>query len=314
MRSRPVSNPDLLDTRATIVVSAAAAVLTIRWMQGADLSFLTMDYSTWPREPWRLLTACFLHAGLLHLVFNLFWTWRFGAILEPIFGLPAMVGVYLLLALVSSGVQWGLSGPAVGLSGVGYGLFGLTWALDRHHPSYRGILDPQTTQLFVVWFFVCILLTVTGVMPIGNEAHGAGAICGGLLGLALSPFPRRRTRGRVGLAALVLVTLGIATVGRPYVMYTRVRALELSYDGYVALVAEDYAAAARALEKSVERDPSAEQAWHNLGVAYQRLGREKEAEHAFRRAADLAGELGDAPRSERRPWNERLRGLGSSER
>lgn len=313
MRSRPVTNPDLLDFRATIVVSAAAAVLTIRWMQGVDLSFLTMDYRTWPREPWRLLTACLLHAGVLHLVFNLFWTWRFGAILEPIFGLPAMIGVYLLLGAVSSSVQWGLAGPGVGLSGVGYGLFGLAWALDRHHPSYRGILDPQTTRLFVVWFFVCIFLTVTDVLPIGNEAHGAGALCGGLFGLALSPFPRRRRQGRVGLAALVLVALGVATFARPYVMYTRVRGWELSYDGYVALVAEDYAAAARYLERSVERDPGQERAWHNLGVAYEHLGRRQEAARAFRRAAELSAAPPDEGRSERVPYPDRLRGLGRDE-
>jgi membrane associated rhomboid family serine protease len=300
VRSRPVQHPDLLDFRATIVIAAAAAVLTIRTMQGADLAFLALDYRAWPQEPWRLLTTCLLHANLLHLVFNLMWMWQLGSALEAIFGLRAMIGVYLLLALVSSAAQWGLAGAGIGLSGVVYGLFGLTWALDRYHPSYGGILDPRTTQLFIVWFFLCIVFTVTDVLPIGNEAHGAGAICGGLLGLALSPWPRRRRSGRLGLAAFVLASIAVATVARPYVTYSDARPWELFYDGTQALIADEYESAARSLESAVERDPDMGPAWYNLSLAYRALGRPQDAVHAAQRAADLGTRAPDGGFAEER--------------
>jgi membrane associated rhomboid family serine protease len=295
MRSRPVEQPHFLEYQVTLLLSIAAAGLTVLWMRGNDLSFLVMDYRTWPREPWRLLTATLLHAGYLHLIFNLYWTWRFGSILEPIFGHVRMIGIYLLLGAGSSAAQWAFSGPGVGLSGIGYGLFGLSWALDRRHPSYRGVLDPGTTRAFVVWFFLCIAATFTNLMPIANEAHGAGALFGGLLGLSLSPLPRWRLRGRVGLVlATVVVGLG-CTVLRPYVNYSRTRAYELFYDGTVALQQAEFETAARCNEASVARDPDFREAWHNLGVAYARLGRVAEARRAMARAEELEATAAQRP-------------------
>jgi hypothetical protein len=121
---------------------AAAAGLSIKRLQGQDLSFLILDYQAWPDEPWRLFTACLLHVNYLHLAFNLLWTLRFGYVLEPIFGSLAMAGIFVLLGMGSMAAEWAFLQGGIGLSGIGYGLFGLTWALDRYHPSFAGSSIP----------------------------------------------------------------------------------------------------------------------------------------------------------------------------
>jgi len=287
MRPEPVVDPDPLDYRATIVICFAAAGLSFKFFQGSDLSVLLMDYPRWPEEPWRLLTACLVHADWMHLLFNLYWTWRFGQILEPIFGLFAMIGIYVFLAAGTSASEWAVSSGAIGLSGVGYGLFGLCWALHRFHPGYRGVMDEHTTRLFIGWFFFCIVATFLDWMPIANVAHGMGAVLGGLLGLSLSPFPKRSKPGRIGLATVVPLIVVLSTVGRPYVNFSRQRGWELFYDSFAAFEDEDFPGAARLLEQSVERDPGNPDAWHNLGYAYQELGLWDESTQAMAREEEV---------------------------
>jgi cytochrome c-type biogenesis protein CcmH/NrfG len=139
----------------------------------------------------------------------------------------------------------------------------------------------------VLWFFFCIVGTLTGAMPVANVAHGAGALLGGTLGLWLSPFPKRRAAGRAGLTALVAAIALLCTVGRPYVNFSAQRGWELAYDGYEALQRDDLPAALEALEASTRRDPHASYAWSTLGVVYARLGRQADAQRALQRAEEL---------------------------
>ncbi|MGH9282429.1 MAG: rhomboid family intramembrane serine protease, partial [Acidimicrobiales bacterium] len=53
-------------------------------------------------EYYRMLTAAFLHAGLLHLAFNMFGLYAFGSQLEQVVGAPRFLALYLLSALGGS--------------------------------------------------------------------------------------------------------------------------------------------------------------------------------------------------------------------
>jgi len=290
MKERPVENVDFLGFRVTILVAVAAVGLTIKFLTGRDMSALMINYEAWPEEPWRLLTACLLHGSWLHLAFNVYWTFRFGAIVEPIFGIAATLGIYILFGATSMGAEWAFLGKPIGLSGVVYGLFGLLWALDRYHPNYAGVMNQGTTQLFVVWFFFCIVATYTGMLSIANIAHGVGAVVGGLLGLSFAFREDRRRIGRFTLPVLVITIAMLSTIGRPYVNLSPYRAFELFDDSLEALKAGDYEGAAAILEEAVSRNPEFGTAWHNLGVAYQRLGRPIDAARAFSRADELGYE------------------------
>ncbi|MEM7310757.1 MAG: rhomboid family intramembrane serine protease [Planctomycetota bacterium] len=314
MRAEPVTNPDLLDLRATIVTCIAAVGLTLQWMRGADLGFLLIDYETWPEQPWRLATACLLHGGLFHLIFNVLWVWRFGQIVEPVFGLLATAGMYVLFGAGGAAAQWAFRGGAIGLSGAVYGLFALLWALDRYHPRFRGVMDEGTTRLMAVWFFFCVAATALGWLRVANVAHGVGALLGGLLGLWLSPFPARRAAGRLGLPVAVVAIALLSTVGRPFVNVSGDRAYELAIDAMQRLEREEYEDAIVLYQRAIDRREDFAHAWHNLGYCYQELGRMNEARQAFARAeairrADSALDEPDrAPAEGLMDLSDRLRG------
>lgn len=287
MRSHPVERPEFLDYRATILLCVASLILSVREFQGSDMSVLHIDHQVWPEEPWRLFTACLLHGGWIHLIFNIYWTFRFGSILEPVLGMVPMIGVVLLLGLTSSGAQWAFDGGGVGLSGVGYGLFGILWALDRYHPNFRGVLSEDLVKLFVIWFFICIIATRMGAMQIANIAHGVGAVVGGLFGLTLTPLGMKR---RVAWLILGGLTLGISlasTIGRPYVNFSEHRVWELNFDAYAALEANELNRAAELYLQAISMDEENAHSWHNLGVTYGRLGKWSKAMEAIERAEEL---------------------------
>ncbi len=112
---------------------------------------------------------------MLHLAFDVYWTWVFGTLIEMTWGHVAMFLIFALLAAGSSAAQYALVTGGAGLSGVGYGLFGMLWVLSRRNRRFADVIDQQTIRLFVAWFFICIVITYVG-FPIGNVAHGFGLV------------------------------------------------------------------------------------------------------------------------------------------
>lgn len=262
------------------------AVTVAGWAEVVDVSPLLATPHIWEGQVWRLFTSILIHADFMHLAFNLYWLWVLGSVVEEEFGHLRTLGIVLFLAIGSMAPEYALLYGGVGLSGVGYGLAGMLWVLSRRDERFRGAMDRDTAALFVAWFFICILLTVTNVYPVGNIAHGAGAVLGALLGLAVSA---RRVRGTaVALAVVVpLAAGGAALYARPYINLTKERGWELSRLGYLALERDRDREAVRHLEAAVRVDESLGTAWFNLGLAHQRLGRRKEASEAYRRAVEL---------------------------
>jgi GlpG protein len=121
-------------------------------------------------ELWRLFTSIFLHTDILHLLFNLYWFWMFGTLLERAFGHAKTALIVIFLAVGSGAFQFAIDRGGVGLSGVGYGLFGMLWVLSKYDGRFRGIVGPNITTLFVVWFFLCVATTITKIYSVGNVA------------------------------------------------------------------------------------------------------------------------------------------------
>lgn len=144
------------------------------------------------REPWRLVTSILPHGGILHLIFNLYWTWMLGRALELRVG-PVRTLIFVLVAAAgSSAAQLSFGVPGIGLSGVGYGLVFFLYSQGKHDPKFSGVVDESLRNFFLTWFFICILLTHTGALPVANAAHGAGGLIGYFWG--------RRKRSWIGPA------------------------------------------------------------------------------------------------------------------
>src|SRR5438067_12893472 len=124
--------PPLSQLRRYPVIGATAVValaLTAAWHFKTDVSALQMNYLAWHGQPWRLLTSAFLHVDPLHLLFNLYWLWVFGTVLESAFGSLRTMALIVVLASGSAAAEYAFANGGVGLSGVTYGFFGLLWVL-----------------------------------------------------------------------------------------------------------------------------------------------------------------------------------------
>jgi membrane associated rhomboid family serine protease len=283
------SAPKLTEIPRYPVVAGMALLavgVTVAWWAKVDISPLFENAMIRRGELWRLVTSIFPHGGILHLVFNVYWLWVFGTLVEEVYGHFKTAALILLFAIGSGAWEFALAQGGIGLSGVGYGLFGLLWLLSRRDERFREAIDPKTVQLFVVWFFLCIATTVTNIMPIANIAHGTGAVLGILTALAITQ-PDRRLPITAGIVAILVFGLWGATVGRSRVNVSGKAGYEEGKWGYDALVAHRNQEAVRWLRDAITFQPKMAAYWYDLGIAYQGLDDNAAAIGAYRKAADL---------------------------
>lgn len=170
-------------------------------------------------EWYRVVTSAFLHAGLLHLAFNMFALYILGTLLEPAIGSVRFAGIYFVSVLAGSlGVV--LITPdelAVGASGGVFGLMAAAFFIARD----RG-LDELASQ---IGFFVVLNLVFTfSISNISVGAHIGGLIGGIVASLLMIAIERQRVPNAralqigmlVGLCALTFVgSLLVADANAP---------------------------------------------------------------------------------------------------
>lgn len=129
----------------------------------------------------RMLTPILLHGGLVHLLFNMMWTWELGPRIERAQSSLVLALTIVVLALVSNTVQYlyGGSRNFGGMSGVVYGLFAYIWMWQVLEPR-KGLSLPGSLILFMVASLV--IMTLLDLQMIANEAHLGGFVAGILYG------------------------------------------------------------------------------------------------------------------------------------
>lgn len=150
---------------------------------GEFIQFTTLETALGAGQIWRLWTPALLHFSILHLAFNLLWTWEFGRRIEDVQGRGRLLEVVLVLAPVANVAQWYVgSGPMFGgLSGVVYGLLGYLIVAARRSGDPRLALPPA----LIVVLLIFLVLFTTGMttlfgLHIANAAHWGGFV-GGLI-------------------------------------------------------------------------------------------------------------------------------------
>jgi membrane associated rhomboid family serine protease len=154
---------------------------------------------------WRVITGGFLHAGLIHLLLNMYVLWVAGQILEPAIGTRRFLGIYFA-GLIAGSLGALLVDPnatTVGASGAIFGLMAAVIVVARG----RGV-EEVASQFGL---FVVLNLVITFSIPgISIGGHIGGLIGGGLAALVVILAERRMT-GRPGYAfELGATTLMIA--------------------------------------------------------------------------------------------------------
>lgn len=145
-------------------------------------------------QVWRLITPIFIHYGLIHLIFNMFWLRDLGAMIEARKSSLFLLLVVLVCAVIPliGEVLWDPRGiHAGGMSGVVYGLFGFAWMKGKFQP-HEGIgVSSQTIMIMLGWLVFCIIGEDL-IGRVANAAHVVGLVVGVCIGYA--PTLSRRAK------------------------------------------------------------------------------------------------------------------------
>jgi membrane associated rhomboid family serine protease len=154
---------------------------------------------------YRLFTAAFLHADMMHILFNMWALYLFGPHLERQAGSVAFAALYLGSAAAGGAAFYLLepSGVAVGASGAIFGLFG-AWLAAAYRNRHTAWGRSGFQQLL-------LLLGINLALPlvvdnIAWQAHLGGLVAGMLI---VGVWGLSAVRGTVHRA---LVGLGVAVV------------------------------------------------------------------------------------------------------
>jgi membrane associated rhomboid family serine protease len=203
-------------TKALIAINAVIFLLgqaKVPWAQSDKLG-LAAPLINPLHEYYRLLSAGFLHFGLLHIGFNMYCLWALGQAMEARLGPRRFAAVYFV-ALLGGSAGSLLIEPrnlAGGASGAVFGLFGALAVAMRS----RGVsvMKSSLGPTLLINFFLTF-----AIPGISKGGHIGGFVFGALAGLIVLHPKREHTSEASQLGLLVI--LGVATVALSLVFAQR---------------------------------------------------------------------------------------------
>lgn len=214
--------PLVFVTRA--IVTANLAVFAVMVLSGVGLMSPTLDdligwgANTGPRtlagQWWRLFTCTFIHAGAIHVAFNMWALWNVGRMVERLVGNFAFLVLYVVSGLAGSlaSVAWNPSVTSVGASGAVFGVFGalLGFILAHRHAVPASIFQElRNSMLGVLGANLVLGMSIPGI---DMAAHVGGLAAGFLCGLIISPPWHRTTTGRRLVRSLAVAALSALAI------------------------------------------------------------------------------------------------------
>lgn len=210
----------MLFTHASLMAPNVRQLL----LWGANNPYQVLYYGEW----WRIVTAMFVHVGIIHLATNMWCLWNLGLLGEPLIGPFGVLAAYVLSGaagnLLSIGVDMAFgSGSLVG-AGASGAVFGIAGVLILLLKSPRLPVPPSELaglRRMVIYFAAINFVIGFGSLAVGtavridNMAHLGGFLGGILFALPLvpklgSPKPLFLLRRRlaIGMMTAVLVFFG----------------------------------------------------------------------------------------------------------
>jgi rhomboid protease GluP len=197
---------------------------------GANNAGSVLIYGEW----WRIVTAMFVHVGILHLATNMWCLWNLGLLAEPLMGSAGVLAVYILTGaagnLLSTDINWlwpirdgagGVFFPAgAGASGAVFGIAGALIVLLKSNRLPVPPTELKRLRKSVIYFAALNLvlgLSISGgnlfihsSLNIDNMAHLGGFTCGLLFAAPMVPrigSPRPFFESRLRIAVMMMVGL-----------------------------------------------------------------------------------------------------------
>ncbi len=158
------------------------------------------------QQPWRLVTAIFLHGSLLHILFNMWVLMDIGPMVEELYGSARYFALFIATGAAGYVVSSIVGHPSVGASGSLLGLIGLLIAATTgRHSAGAQMLRGQLIRWVVYILIMGFMFSGTD-----NAAHIGGLAAGFGLGKIVSdrqpngPDEQRRARA-IGWLTTVIV-------------------------------------------------------------------------------------------------------------
>jgi len=176
---------------SNIVIYLLASFFALFYIHGQPLVvYIDLIFALFPLGNgfhfWQLLTYMFMHAGLMHLLFNMFALWMFGMELENTWGSRKFLLYYLMCGL-GAGLSnlliaplFTTAGPTVGASGAIYGVLIAFGMMFPDRPIFIYFLLPIRARYFVLLYILLEMYSgINGTSDgIAHFAHLGGAAVG----------------------------------------------------------------------------------------------------------------------------------------
>jgi rhomboid protease GluP len=164
-------------------------------------------------QPWRFVTAVFLHGGILHIAFNLWVLMDIGPQIEELYGSARFLFIYVITGIGGYLLSSLMGNFSVGGSGALLGLIGVMLAITMGRQSAG--MQMLRSQLIKWLIYIAVLGLV--IRGIDNYAHFGGLATGFVLGKIMMDRPpagpeERKRAYALGWAAGLAVVASFAMV------------------------------------------------------------------------------------------------------
>ena len=172
-------------------------------------------------EYWRLVTAGFLHAGLIHIGMNSWAMFDLGAQVDEVYGSSRMLVIYFVSSTCGFALSTFFSASlSIGASAGICGLIGAMIALGMRH---RNPIGDAIRGAYLRWAGMILIIGFVGMFRIDNAAHIGGLVSGfGVAYVAGEP-------GRIGspterlwrVAALLCILITVVCFLKMYLSFSQ---------------------------------------------------------------------------------------------
>jgi rhomboid protease GluP len=180
---------------------------------GASFPLGSVDQPGDLAQPWRFVTAVFLHASILHIFFNMWVLMDIGPQIEELYGSARYLFIYVVAGIGGYLVSSAFRHFSVGGSGALLGLIGLLLAMSM---GRRGAGMQMLRSQLIRWL---VYMVIWGFLfpGIDNMAHLGGFATGFVLGKIMTDrlpaTPEQRKRAYVlGWAAALVVAASFVMI------------------------------------------------------------------------------------------------------
>jgi len=156
-----------------------------------DMGALYGPFTVLKGEWWRLFTAMFLHAGMTHLLMNMFSLYLIGRGAEMYFDTKSYLSIYFFSGLLGGLVSLYIHPVSVGIGASG-AIFGVFGALAGFFLAHRERIQ-EHTKAFMKDFAIIIGINLVigfSIPSVDVSAHAGGLLVGFIGGFVLSKNPK----------------------------------------------------------------------------------------------------------------------------